>query len=133
MKKLILIFGLLLPTLLFAQQDSTKQTFKIGICKTVVAGKSRNKDTIPIEALSEPSLVTIGCGEVLEFSISFQADDGVWQNGTTAGNRFTNALLFRLVNKKPKYFYIIIQDIIYKSSTGEKRTAKGITLVVKNK
>jgi hypothetical protein len=41
MKKLALVFSLLMPALLFGQQDTAKQTFKIGEPTAAIGGKSK--------------------------------------------------------------------------------------------
>ncbi|HTA81590.1 MAG TPA: hypothetical protein VK783_01545, partial [Bacteroidia bacterium] len=56
MKRLILLLTLL-PTLLFAQQDSAKPSFRIGKCRIEVAGKTNDQDTVTIaELLKDPEV-----------------------------------------------------------------------------
>ena len=86
MKKLLFILTLLLPTLLFAQQDSSKQTFKIGginfkpgDCIPVLAGKYYGSTIASLlEIMKKPIVEIKGCGDsarVVSFKISFILDN----------------------------------------------------------
>src|ERR1700722_11815485 len=130
MKKLLIIL-ILFPTLLMAQQDSTKQTFKIGGCNIILAEKYHNKDTILLSELLESPCINIGCGEVFSFFVDFQVPNGAWGNASFAGSCMSGYVLSLLSQRDSKYSYLVIKNVKYATSKGIMRSMNGITVIVK--
>ena len=96
MKRFTILF-ILLPTLLFAQQDSTKQIFKIGgldikpgDCTPVLSGKyyGNTMKVSLLELLKHPTIELKGCGDsakIISFSVLW-VDDNKKEEGFFKGD-----------------------------------------------
>jgi hypothetical protein len=145
MKKIIFI-SLFLPTLLFAQLDSTKRTFKISIpnrslLKEISDNKEKNRDTgvvilsnnIIHDTISLTSFYSSPLDSNLRCSDSakiFSFDLTIGVNGiyqTIQGNpgHFKPQAL-QSMGMAPQGSSLFITNILYKSSNGKTRSIKGI-------
>jgi hypothetical protein len=124
MKKLFLILIILLPTLLFAQQDSTRQTFRIGHCGAYVAGVKGEK--ISREKLLNAKKIDIqwcdDSGKVVKFDLTIQYSTKesyalvdkptVIETKTSKSEYFTDEMLAE-IKKAPRGSTIFILNVVY--------------------
>jgi hypothetical protein len=128
MKKLFLILSLL-PTLLFAQQDSTRHGIRISIlnCTSKLPGTYHDRDTISLSVILKHPYIEISCGQVLSFAVSVPVN-GVYVDKQVSGSNFPSDLLE--IFKSDKYdCYILIKCIYYRGAGNVNKPASGgITL-----
>jgi len=127
---------LLLPTLLFAQQDSTKPSFRIGKCRIEVAGKTNDQDTVTIaELLKDPEVKLQGCfgQKLLSYQLS-TASSGLtafWCENPSDSlqPRFTNNMIrnLQILNDES---LVIIQNIKCISNDKTIDTLPNLTLKI---
>jgi hypothetical protein len=99
MRNLVFIL-LLFPTLLSAQKDSSVQTFRIGGCKALIAGKyfGDKKNASLADLLKTPTVEVTGCGDSMKV-ISFHVvinSNGIINDITTLGSIFTKEMISTL-------------------------------------
>jgi len=134
MRKLLLILSLLFPTLLIAQQDSTKQTFKIGDCRLafIYGNKVCLGDNCIIQIadfLKEPRLKVFGCGDsskVISFTIVFSTSKGTIETRIIQGSKIPDSITALINIGTNSGQYIVMQDVDYKSKDDVSHPIKGI-------
>jgi hypothetical protein len=145
MKKLILIFTLLSPTLLFSQEGNSHQTFKVGGKKVLLAvGNTTHPTKYAIklsELLNNPSLKLIGCGDsaqVVSFDVSIGINDSM-QTVHNIGMKFIPDVLVFIKQQYDRLSYqmrkrgvfLEITNVIYKKTKiGEPLTINGMILTI---
>ncbi len=123
MKNFIFILTLLISTLLMAQQDTTRQTFKIGKCGPYVAGKRKGKinkerllaarkiemrwcdDTVTLTGFK----MTIQYSTLKSYAL---VDSPIKIEETSTSANFTSAMVSD-IRKAPKGSTIFIEEILY--------------------
>jgi hypothetical protein len=134
----IFILVLLLPAFVFAQQDSTKQTFKIGdigtvlSCKYSQTGSRYQAPEVNVsELVANPTLSIHGIdsARVVSFTMAIQIANGRWINSSSSNDSLSKQMIDNLY-QMPSGSYFIIQDVFYKNKNGQRNPATGISVKI---
>ncbi|MGP8215122.1 MAG: hypothetical protein ACLQQ4_06125 [Bacteroidia bacterium] len=142
MKKLFFILTLLLPTLIIAQQDSARQTFKIGKCRASVAGVKRGKIDRK-KLLSAKKLEVEWCGDscaVTSFDLAIQystkesyalvTEPVTLLAKLSHSEYFTDEMLSN-IKKAPRGSTVLITRITYRQADGtEMKLERDVELII---
>ena len=123
-KKLTTILIFFIPTLLFAQQDSTRQTFRVGHCGAYIAGVRGGKIN-RAKILNAKKIELKWCddsGKVVKFDLTIQYSTKesyalvdkptVIETKTSKSEYFTDEMLAE-IKKAPKGSAIFILNVVY--------------------
>jgi hypothetical protein len=127
--KLILLISLLLSHFLLAAKEDSASHITIrkpGRCRILVAGKYKNRDTVPLAEIVNGPFMACECGEILYFDLSFPCS-GVYVDTHMSGNVLPSVIIPNLT----KYTWLLLKNITYKTTDGQIKNLPGMTIIVK--